>query len=143
MQRGGAPLLGNPPTAAPTGGSQLTSIPIVCKPGCDAPALNVFMNCSTLRWSLIGSPTLGQWGLTENVSASDAQVSNTTGDGLLFETGAVKSVNSRQIKRSEFSVFPSTAPALAGTATTTAPCPNAGIDTMNVANTTRLTARMC
>ena len=52
-----------------------------------------------------------------NVSASDAQVSNTTGFEDLGDTGAVNCVNIPQRKASEFSVWPSTAPACAGTAT--------------------------
>jgi hypothetical protein len=55
--------------------------------------------------------------LVEKVSASDAQVSNTTGDWLDVDAGAVNSVNSLQMKASEFSVVPFTAPALAGVAT--------------------------
>jgi hypothetical protein len=53
--------------------------------------------------------------LVENVSSSEAQVSNTTGDGRDLDAGAANSVNSRQMNASEFSVVPSTAPALAGT----------------------------
>ncbi len=52
-----------------------------------------------------------------NVSASDAHLSNSTGDALWEETGAVICVNNSQIKASEFSVLPSTGPACAGTAT--------------------------
>ena len=62
----------------------------------------------------------------ENVSSSEAQVSNTTGDGRDLKAGAANSVNSRQMNASEFSVVPSTAPAFAGT--TTAPCAEAGAD---------------
>jgi len=60
--------------------------------------------------------------LVENVSLSEAHVSNVTGVGLAVVAGAANSVKSCQIKASEFSVLPSTAPALAGTATTTAVC---------------------
>ena len=66
--------------------------------------------------------------MSENVSSSEAQVSNITGDELPLDVGAANSVNSRQMKASEFSVVPSTAPALAGTATTTVPCAQAVLD---------------
>lgn len=77
------------------------------------------MVSSTLACSLTGSFGPGQCGDVEKTSSCEAQVSNTTGDGCVTETGAANSVNRRQMKASEFSVFPSTAPACAGTATTT------------------------
>src|SRR5579863_8402482 len=115
----GVPLVGNSPIAAPIGGLHGSSIAAVRTRICDTVGSSIFTNWSTLGCSFIGSPGSGQSGFVENVSLSDAQVSNTTGDGLLSDTGATNPVNIRQMNASEFSEVPSTAPALAGVATTT------------------------
>jgi hypothetical protein len=59
---------------------------------------------------------------------SEAHISNSTGDGCDSDTGATNFVNSRQMKASEFSVCPSTAPALAGTVTDTVSCAEAFVE---------------
>ncbi|MCR6699828.1 MAG: hypothetical protein NVV68_01030 [Dokdonella sp.] len=105
------PPTGKPPTAALPGGTQATSTAAL--------PWTVFSARSTLAWSFFGAPGSGQRGVEANVSASDAQVSNTTGAALPFSAGAANCVNSCQTNASEFSVLPSTAPARAGTATTT------------------------
>src|SRR5436305_1154595 len=117
MQGVGVPVVGKPPTAAPAGGLQATSIGMRC---------GVVVLARTLACSFFGSSGLGQWGVFEKVSSSDAQVSNSTGEAFDLDTGAVNSVNRRQMNSSEFWVVPLTAPARAGTATTTAVCPGAG-----------------
>jgi hypothetical protein len=89
MHRDGSPL-GNAPTAAPGGSSQLTSIfawrflsdSVSAWMFASDSLLRVFTSESTLVWSSRGSPGLGQWGRSLKVSLSDAQVSNTTGEGL-------------------------------------------------------------
>ncbi|WP_152428503.1 hypothetical protein [Methyloferula stellata] len=118
------PLIGNPPEAAFPGGLHCASIGLVCARSADPSALADadFMNSSTLACSFCGSSELGQCGVFENVSPSEAQVSNMTGDGCDRVAGPANSVNSRQMKASEFSVVPSTAPPLDGTATATAFC---------------------
>src|SRR3954462_5804135 len=114
MQGVGVPVVGKPPTAAPAGGLQATSIGTRC---------GVVALARTLACSFFGSSGLGQWGVFEKVSSSEAQVSNSAGEGFDLDTGAVNSVNRRQMNSSEFRVVPSTAPARAGTATTTPACP--------------------
>src|SRR5271166_4536554 len=120
MQGAGVPVVGNPPTAAPRGTLHGSST-VWARRFNNAFVLSVFTASSTLPCNFIGSPGSGQCGVVENVSLSEAQVSKTAGDGLPLDTGATNSVNSRQIKASEFSVVPSTAPAFAGTATVTLP----------------------
>src|ERR1700736_3035624 len=102
MHGGGVPVVGNPPTAAPTGALQATSI-LARRFINESLGSSVFNTSSTLACSFIGSPALGQRGVVEKVSSSEAQVSNTTGDGLPLDAGAANSVNSRQMKASEFS----------------------------------------
>jgi len=104
-------VVGNPPTAAFPGGLHGTST--------TGPPCVVFIARSTLACSFFGAPGSGQCGVFENVSASDAQVSNTTGEAFDSSTGVVNCVNNRQMNSSKFCVVPSTAPARAGTATTT------------------------
>src|SRR5689334_3381993 len=119
MQGFGLPLVGNPPTGPLPGGSQVTSIGR-CPPA--ASGTTCLNAASTLPCSRIGEPASGQCGVFENVSASDAQVSNTTGEACVRETGAANCVSSRQMNASECSLTPSTAPPLAGSATTTGLC---------------------
>src|SRR5216684_6251836 len=112
MQGVGVPVVGNPPTGAFPGLAHGTSIgPPRRLSDSSAFAGSFFITASTLPCSFFGSFGPGHRGVAENVSSSEAQVSNTTGDGCDLDAGAANSVNLRQINASEFSVIPSTGPA--------------------------------